>query len=335
MVILNRTYSCVNKTRVIIDMAIKSLIKEELRRLLKEKAPPGKKYEEMVLALKKEHGEDSPKPFAIAWAAFNKDKKKSQDENTKAINNGLSATWDQLYENEEPLDSDQVLELIRWAKTQKEKIDTAKTHLKFIGRGEGRAVFSLNDSQVLKLAVDKGGLGQNKNEALTFDSLKSNDMEDVVPYIFSKGNGYSYLVCEFARPVTESEFESKAGLPWEMYESDLESYYAAYKNNMYEPGLDSTVDFSDLESGETFSSRTEYEEWRTDEDGELIVTGQEDIREVPEFIGKMIDVIAQGELLLGDLLRLDHYGLTLDDRLVLIDSGFSMTSVLGRIYGEV
>ncbi len=45
-------------------------------RLLKEVAPPGEKYEKMILGLKKKFGEKSPIPFKIAWKKYREEKKK-------------------------------------------------------------------------------------------------------------------------------------------------------------------------------------------------------------------------------------------------------------------
>lgn len=48
----------------------KNHMPEGKEHLMTEKAPPG--YEDMVLGLKKKYGEDSPRPFQIAWSAYNK-----------------------------------------------------------------------------------------------------------------------------------------------------------------------------------------------------------------------------------------------------------------------
>lgn len=60
-----------------------------------EKAPPGKKYERLVLDLKKKYGETSERPFAIAWSIYNKNKKKKNEAAT-ASSLGVTATQDQL-----------------------------------------------------------------------------------------------------------------------------------------------------------------------------------------------------------------------------------------------
>lgn len=49
-------------------------IREAVEQVMTEKAPPG--LEDMVLSLKKKFGEDSPRPFQIAWAHYNKTKGK-------------------------------------------------------------------------------------------------------------------------------------------------------------------------------------------------------------------------------------------------------------------
>jgi len=49
---------------------LKAMVDEAVKQVMTEKAPPG--LEDMVLALKKKYGEDSPRPFQIAWARYNK-----------------------------------------------------------------------------------------------------------------------------------------------------------------------------------------------------------------------------------------------------------------------
>lgn len=60
-----------------------------------EKAPPGKKYEKLVLNLKKKYGETSERPFAIAWSIYNKNKKEKNEAATVS-SLGLTGTQDQL-----------------------------------------------------------------------------------------------------------------------------------------------------------------------------------------------------------------------------------------------
>jgi hypothetical protein len=229
----------------------------------------------------------------------------------------------------ESIDIEEFLQNLDQIKTQIEKIKYASEHLKKLGEGEGRVVFELDDDKVIKLAKEKFGLSQNQSEKLTYEALESNDMEELVPEIFRRGKGYSYLVSEFARPASESDFESLAGISWDAFSSDLEMYYSAYKHRIYEPLSGEDVNFSDLSAG-TFSSKNEYEKWRADENQDPIINEDDDVRTPPEFIDKIIFIISQADLMVGDLLYLEHYGVTKNNRLVLIDSGFSTSSAFSR-----
>lgn len=175
----------------------------------------------------------------------------------------------------------------------------------------------------MKIARDRTGINQNKNEYLTYEALSSNDFEDIVPEVHWGDHKYRYLVSEFAAPISESEFGSKTGIPWELYEYELEDLRRAYERNLFDPDQDNTLNLSDLSSGESFSSRDEYEEWRTDEDGNLVTNEEDDIKEVTDFEKKILNAMSHGDLLIGDLLRIDQYGLTNDGRVVLLDTGFT------------
>lgn len=201
-----------------------------------------------------------------------------------------------------------------------------------LGEGEGRIVFDLGDGKVVKIAKDRSGISQNKNESLTYDVLVSNGEEEILPEIFWTDFKYRFLIVEMVKQISESEFGAKAGISWSEYEYDLETLYKAYKAHIFDPNEDDSYNVTDLESGNRFSSRYQYEEWRTNEDGSLITDEDDDIRTVTPFEKKMINVISQGDLLLGDLLSLDHYGLTADGRLVLLDSGFTFQTRLANYH---
>jgi hypothetical protein len=72
-----------------------------MKNKLLEKAPPGKKYEKLVLNLKKKYGETSERPFAIAWSIYNKNKKhKHEVAGQQASALGLTGVQDQLLAEE-------------------------------------------------------------------------------------------------------------------------------------------------------------------------------------------------------------------------------------------
>lgn len=54
---------------------IKKLI-ENNRKTILEVAPPGEKYERMILGLKKKFGKKSPIPYKIAWKKYKEDRGK-------------------------------------------------------------------------------------------------------------------------------------------------------------------------------------------------------------------------------------------------------------------
>jgi len=64
------------------DMQPTVVSEEEGSSGMQEKAPPG--MEDVVLALKKKFGKDSPRPYQIAWSQYN-DKRKSSDTTKKEV----------------------------------------------------------------------------------------------------------------------------------------------------------------------------------------------------------------------------------------------------------
>ena len=79
--------------------------------------------------------------------------------------------------------------------------------------GSSRAVFTLSDNIVLKLAYGKkyrAGIAQNKTEAKIFEEMSSPLLVRVLDY----DKNYTYLVCEGVVPAEAVDFEKILGLPF-------------------------------------------------------------------------------------------------------------------------
>jgi len=164
--------------------------------MLFEVAPPGKKYEKLVLKLKKKYGENSEKPFALAWAIYNKRNKPRHADESVGDKYGITGMQDQLLaekknskqnefklkellfesssdieEKEDQIEEGNSFQDIVESMSLKEIFQYASANFKKLGEGEGRAVFDIGNNKVVKIAKDKSGIAQNKNESLTYDVL--------------------------------------------------------------------------------------------------------------------------------------------------------------------
>jgi len=77
-----------------------------------------------------------------------------------------------------------------------------------IGQGSSRAVFQIDDAQVLKLALDKNGLQQNKVE-MTTKQMKS----PLFPRIlYCDNQKYKWIVTEYVLPLSDDDVEHCIGV---------------------------------------------------------------------------------------------------------------------------
>jgi len=70
-----------------------------------------------------------------------------------------------------------------------------------IGTGSSRKVYQLNKDFVLKLAYNKKGLAQNKNEAM----ISSSKFSDIIATVIDYGKDFSFIIQEYAKPVSMTE----------------------------------------------------------------------------------------------------------------------------------
>lgn len=77
LLVLRKAFKNINKPTYVLAI-LNNKSEMALDESLEEKAPPG--MEDMVLALKDKFGKDSPRPYQIAWSAYNKKKKKKMKE---------------------------------------------------------------------------------------------------------------------------------------------------------------------------------------------------------------------------------------------------------------
>ncbi len=90
--------------------------------------------------------------------------------------------------------------------------------------GSSRAVYSLDDNMVLKLAYGNrysAGIDQNRTEFELYEKANS----PLLPRIFYHDKNFTYLVSEQVLPATEEDFEKLIGIPfWRVYRQNSEQH---------------------------------------------------------------------------------------------------------------
>lgn len=176
--------------------------------------------------------------------------------------------------------------------------------LPLLGQGSSRAAFLLDSKRVLKIAINEKGYAQNAAELELADDP---GVAPLVTKIFRVGKDNSWLVSELVRPLTGvKEFQQLTSVPWSFLVDFMQFY---------------TV-LGDV--GEAFESTVAAvvardKKNRSPSPG-ISVRG---IEHVP-FIGRLFTALAnRPDMMPGDMIIVSHWGKTPDQRVVLMDSGFT------------
>lgn len=161
-----------------------------------------------------------------------------------------------------------------------------------LGEGQGRLVYSLGNSRVLKVAKDQGGVGQNQSEANVCAS--SADVVTLFPKVFESSPSHFWLVTEEAKPMTEEAFKTLTGLPWRMFWSALKGAFAGKASNV------------------TQADQQNYAQASAN-----------------QFFARVVKAIRDCRYEPGDIAKLDSWGIV-GGKPVIIDSGF--TEAVNKAY---
>lgn len=212
------------------------------------------------------------------------------------------------------------------------KVAYAQKTLPFIDKGSSRSVFILSDKEVLKVARNRAGVAQNEAESkLSNDGKASN----FVAKVFGHGGGYSWLRSERVTPLTSfDEFKELAGIPFKTYVEMIDEWLNSPAPN---EGKFLNTGINRLEN----ALKTDR---RVLKDPKLFFQTKQRLENYKlawksPFLRAMMGLVNR-ELSVGDVARisksgttLKHYGRTWDNRIVLLDYGFTH-SVADVYYGN-
>lgn len=103
-----------------------------------------------------------------------------------------------------------------------------------IGKGSSRAVFQIDDTRVLKLAINMKGVAQNKAEVMVYNQAPDKTFMPII-YNDSDMESYFYVISEYVLPAEEEDFKKVVGIPFYRLESlisnkKLESAMKSYED---------------------------------------------------------------------------------------------------------
>lgn len=115
-------------------------------------------------------------------------------------------------------------------KSYKERIAYCKKNLQLLGKGSSRMAFKLNNEKVLKIAINKKGIEQNKTEINSFNENYKDILANI--YNYSKDDNGIFLEMELARKPKLNDFKRLIGFSLDeiieyliyMYDYSIYSY---------------------------------------------------------------------------------------------------------------
>jgi hypothetical protein len=175
----------------------------------------------------------------------------------------------------------------------KKRIEYCNKHLKRISSGSSRVVFMIDNEKVLKLAKNQKGLAQNEVE---IQYGNEGYLEDIVAKVYDYDKDNLWLEMQLAKKLTKSKFKQITGFNFDDFATAVHNY-----------GIDSG------NAGRHAQKRPI--------DPKIVEEMWED-----EFVYGIFDFIGNYGIPVGDLTRLNSYGVVTEngvDRVVIIDYGLT------------
>ena len=224
-------------------------------------------------------------------------------------------------------------------KTSKERYDYASSNLKLLGRGSSRAAFLLpNTKYVLKLALpargdEASGIAQNEAEVGMFTTP---GVKDIITKIYDYSPEYFWLISEAVRAISGSEeFKTKTGFTI----NELNSFIMSIGDKR----VKSIEEFFDKEKNVINNDIENYElykpKYMDKEEEDMFNSSLNKLKDELNYYEELsnnkylvgIDHLLSIGHYPGDLAYSDHWGITVNGNLVLLDYGAS-NEVIGKYY---
>lgn len=218
-----------------------------------------------------------------------------------------------------------------------EKVEYANRTLPYLDKGSSRAVFGLSDKEVLKVAKNRAGVAQNEAEyKLSMDQRAKGFVADV--YAF--GKGFGWLRSERVDPLTSfEEFKELSGVSFKTYVDMIDAWLSSPES----------TESQFLNGGIAKFERLLKTNTRILKDPKLFLQTKQQLESYKlawksPFLRAMMRLVNR-ELKVGDVARIEktgskhldttlkHYGRTWDNRVVLLDYGFTK-EVADTYYGD-
>lgn len=178
-----------------------------------------------------------------------------------------------------------------------DRLDFVHEKLPFLGEGSSRAAFVLDSKRALKLAMNVKGLAQNEAE---LDLVTNSKVSFILSKILAYDPRYKWVVSELVRPLqSQVEFKQLTGVSWQVFKEFV---------------------------GRSLKAKTPWQNHVADVKSYLrgyVPESSVDTTIQNPWFSKTMEALSSSPLFWPDLLVIDHWGKTPDQRVVLLDYGYT------------
>lgn len=177
-----------------------------------------------------------------------------------------------------------------------------KMKLRSLGGGSSRIAFLIDSKRVLKVATNEAGFAQNKAEVEAYNNPEA---RLIVTKIFRFDPNYKWLLAELVRPLSRhEEFEKLTGVPWAIFVDLVSARRGGFQDRI------------NVIRRYVAAQLPVYSQYTPESLEELLSS---------PFVQNVIKGLSslQSKLMPGDLKRIEHWGKTPNQRVVLLDYGFN------------
>lgn len=205
-----------------------------------------------------------------------------------------------------------------------DKINYAATNLKELGKGSSRVVYLISNRYVLKIALPESGpkgIGQNKGEV---DVFSNKDVSPYVAKVYRNDPNYQWIISEIARPMkSQQEFEQLAKIDWSVFD-----FLVNQQANWQKAAEEEIGDYTQQIQKLTNRMNALGTDVAKKDLGGKIQNLNNSIQRIKATVQSpvfkaAIALVTKGNVSAGDVREWSHWAKTADNRMIIIDYGFT------------
>lgn len=216
------------------------------------------------------------------------------------------------------------------------RVEYAGRILPHMGTGSSRIVFALSGGKVLKIARNKKGIAQNQAEIDVYLKLDQAGLGQFVATIFDYDPKNTWVLAQIAKPFPETDdgeeqFEQASGISWAMFDSIAHrlGHFGMKLANIYRDMKDSIQ--SNINRYQDRDDMSTADEKYLNYNLERMENLEHAVKANPKLLKALEFMLGTLKLAQGDVVKVDHWGTTIDGRVVLVDYGATM-DVIHKFY---